>query len=139
MKKKHPLYDFFITLPDRLYPFAVTIEGKKVRGKESYQKQLETVLEKYGVGKLGYKLMAYRQACHLLGSLLFLASVTLIAQILFDSVTALYFLLVAAILAITYQEFYLHPRTHGQHLKKGVLDWVVWTAPLFIYAGIYLF
>ena len=139
MKKKHALYDFFITLPDRLYPFATVIDGKKVRGRRAYQKQLEAVLEKYGVGKLGYTLMAYRQVCHLLGSLLFLFSVTLIAHILFDSVTALYFLLAAAVLAITYQEFYLHPRTHGQHLKKGVLDWVVWTAPLFIYAGIYLF
>lgn len=134
-QKKPGLYNFLITLPDRLYPFATIVEGKKVRGSRSYQQQLERIFAEYGVGKLGVKLMAYRQTCHFVGSVLFIVCAAVLSHMLFGSNSGLYLMLAAAIVAITFQEFYLHPRTHGQGLKKGVLDWIAWTTPiaLFIY------
>lgn len=134
--KKKGFYHFITTVPDRLYPFAAVIEGKKVRGMRSYQRQLEVMVEKYGIEKLGYKLMTYRQAWHLIGSLSFIVVATIVSDMLFGSDTALYVLLGFAILAITYQEFYLHPRTHGQKIHKGVLDWAVWTLPILLFIGI---
>ncbi len=134
-KKKKGIYSFFITLPDRLYPFATTIKGKKVRGLKAYEVEVEKILHEYGVGKLGVKLMAYRQTCHFLGSILFIVCAAFLSHFLFGGNSGLYLMLAAAIVAITFQEFYLHPKTRGQAFKKGVLDWFAWTAPiaLFIY------
>jgi len=129
-KKATGAYEFFITLPDRLYPFAAEIEGKRVRGMLAYKKQLDHILEVYGAGKLGYKLMAYRQTCHFLGSILFILAAAILSHVLFGGTTGLYLMLAAAIVAISFQEFYLHPRRYNQTFRKGVLDWIVWTTPI---------
>ncbi|MBP9710905.1 MAG: hypothetical protein KBD50_01435 [Candidatus Pacebacteria bacterium] len=126
-------YEFVETLPDRFYPFANDINGRRIRGIRSYKKAVQRALKKNGVGRLGYKLMVYRQTFHFIGSLLFIVFATLISQDLFGSEAALYALLCMAIIALTYQEFYLHPRKYGQRVKKGVIDWCVWIAPMLVY------
>ena len=127
------IYFYFITLPDRLYPFKSQIEGQWVRGERSYEAAVDAALEKYGLGRLGYKLMFYRETFHFLGSLLFIGFATLLAKRLLGSEAALYALFGAAILALSYQEFYLHPREFGQHARKGITDWLVWVVPMVIY------
>ncbi len=126
-------YLYFITLPDRLYPFTSEIEGKLVRGQRSYEHTVNAALEKYGLGRLGYKLFLYREVFHFIGSVLFIIFATLVSQDLFGSDTALYVLLGAAILALSYQEFYVHPKTYGQHVQKGIADWLVWVVPMVAY------
>ena len=122
-----------MTLPDRLYPFRNEIEGKWVRGQRSYEQAVKQALEKYGLGRLGYKLMLYRETFHFLGSILFIVSATIISKNLFGSDAALYVLLLAAIVALAFQEFYVHPKSYGQKARKGIADWLVWVAPMVIY------
>jgi len=126
-------YAYFITLPDRLYPFACEVEGQWVRGRRSYEQALNRAIDTYGLGRLGYKLSLYRGVFHFIGSILFIFLATLISKTFFGSETALYVLFCAAIAALTYQEFYLHPKRYGQHLKKGVADWLTWVIPVVIY------
>jgi hypothetical protein len=126
-------YQYLVTLPDRLYPFKNEVEGESVRGRRSYEQAVNRALERYGLGRLGYKLMLYRETFHFLGSLLFIIFATVVARDLFGSETALYVLLAAAVLALTFQEFYVHPRSYGQHTKKGITDWSVWVVPMVIY------
>jgi hypothetical protein len=130
-------YRYLITIPDRLYPFKREIEGKWVRGQRSYEAAVNDALEKYGLGKLGYKLTLYRETFHFVGSLLFIVFATLIAKNLFGSDAALYVLLLLAMMALAYQEFYLHPRTYGQLARKGVTDWLVWAVPMIIYLTLF--
>lgn len=120
-------------LPDRLYPFKREVGGQWVRGQRSYEAAANDALERYGLGKLGYKLTLYRETFHFLGSLLFIVFSTLIARKLFGSDAALYVLLALAVMALSYQEFYLHPKTFGQHVRKGITDWLVWVVPMAIY------
>ncbi len=126
-------YAYFITLPDRLYPFASEIEGQWVRGRRSYEQALDRAIDAYGFGHLGYKLSLYREIFHLVGSILFIFLATLISKTFFGSDVALYILFFAAIAALSYQEFYLHPKRYGQHIKKGVVDWLTWVMPVVIY------
>lgn len=126
-------YTFIVTLPDRLYPFKNEIEGKWVRGQRSYEQAVNRALEQYGLGRLGYKLMLYRETFHFLGSILFIVSATFISKQLFGSDIALYVLLAAAVIALAFQEFYVHPKNYGQHTRKGVADWLVWVAPMVVY------
>ncbi len=127
-------YFYLITIPDRFYPFKSEIEGQWVRGQRSYEAAVKNALTQYGLGRLGYKLMLYRETFHFVGSLLFMVFATLVARDLFGSDAALYVLLVLAVLALSFQEFYVHPRTFGQHARKGVTDWLVWVGPMAIYA-----
>src|SRR3989344_7765710 len=117
-------YGYFLTLPDRMYPFACEVGGEWVRGRRSYEQAAARALENYGLGRLGYKLMLYRELFHFAGSILFIISATLISKILFGSEVALYVLLAAAIMALSFQEFYVHPKHYGQRARKGVIDWL---------------
>lgn len=126
-------YHYFLTLPDRFYPFKSEVEGQWVRGRRSYELALKQAVERYGFGREGYKLALYRELFHFLGSVLFIAFATLVSKDLFGSEAALYVLFFAAIIALSYQEFYLHPRTYGQHPAKGVADWLAWVMPMIIY------
>ena len=130
-------YSYCVTIPDRLYPFRSQIEGQRVRGQRSYQVSVEKAHSQYGLGKLGYKLTFYREVFHFLGSLLFIVFSTLVAKDLFGSDIALYVLLGAAVLALSYQEFYLHPKAYGQHPRKGMTDWLVWVAPMVAYLTLF--
>lgn len=134
-KERTGLYEYLVTFPDRLYPFSFRAKGKNVRGIASYNHELTLALKRYGKGHFGYKLVAYRETFHLIGSILFIIFAAGISTTLFGSDVALYVLLAAALLAITFQEFYVHPKTYGQLLPKGVVDWIAWVVPI----GLYLF
>lgn len=129
-------YLFFVTLPERLYPFKSRVRGEWVRGRRSYEKAMNEALRKYGIGKIGYKLLLYREVFHFFGSVLFIIAATVISNELFGSEKALYVLMGAAILAFGFQEFYMHPRTYGQRTQKGILDWLSWVVPMIVYAFI---
>ncbi len=134
----HDPYHFFITFPERIFPFATLIEGKKVRWRRSYDHRLAEIHERLGNGHFGLKLGAYREVCHVLGSGLFIALATLISHTLWGSNVALSVLFVAAMLAITFQEFYIQPRTYKQRFGKSVADWISWIVPLGVYLFVYI-
>ena len=127
------IYWLFVTLPDHFYPFANEINGRRIRGMRSYQKAVARALKKNGAGRMGYKLTLYRQTFHFAGSIIFIVLATFLAKNFFGSEVALYFLLYTAIVALNFQEFYLHPKRYGQHLKKGVIDWSFWVLPILFY------
>lgn len=133
MRALKKIYSFFITFPDRLYPFASEVEGKWVRGQRSYKQAVLRATRRYGTHRLGYKLTLYREIFHFLGSIFVIATSTILTKYFFGSDTALYFLLYAAIAALTFQEFYYHPKYYGQRMHRGVLDWSVWTLPMLIF------
>ena len=123
-RRTFALYHFFVTLPDRLYPFRTEIRGKWVRGVRSYNQRLAHAYKQYGRGHYGYALSLYRQAFHLAGSLILISMGAFFTSGL---------VLVLAIVGIGYQEFFLQRRTYRQLWKKGVADWLVWCAPVSIY------
>ncbi|MES2994622.1 MAG: hypothetical protein V4681_01110 [Patescibacteria group bacterium] len=127
------VYPFLITLPDRFYPFRNEIKGEWVRGKRSYDLALARARRRLGPGHFGYQVLAYRQACHLLGAVVLIIFATLVAKDLFGSDMALYLLLALAVLFISFQEFYLHPKYYGQLWRKSVADWAVWVAPIALF------
>lgn len=127
------MYLYCESMPDRLYPFTAEIEGRFVRGRESYKQAVERAMEKYGPNHLGYKLQFYRGAWHFMGSVLFIVFATLISQELFGSETAIYVLLGAAIFALFVQEFIYHPNRFKQSPRKGIADWLTWVIPMVLY------
>ena len=134
-KRRLGLYRALVTLPDRLYPFKTEVQGQWVRGIRSYNATFDRYQKAYGIGSYGFKLDAYRQIFHLAGSILFLAAAAYVSQSLLGKSDAIYALLVAAVLLISFQEFYLHRRMYRQLWTKGVIDWLAWCAPI----GLYLF
>lgn len=136
MKKKQALrrfYEYCESIPDRLYPFTSNIEGKFVRGYTSYKQTVERAKEKYGPNALGYRIEFYRAAWHFVGSVMLIIASTFIAKHLFGSETALYVLLVTAIVALFIQEFISHPSRYNQPMRKNFTDWLVWTLPVVAY------
>lgn len=125
-------YFFFMTLPDRLYPFKAQVDGQWVRGRRAYDEAVALQLE--NLHRLGYKLTLYRELFHFIGSIAFITVAALVSRIFLERDAALYVLFVAAILALAYQEFYVHPKLYDQHPQKGVLDWLVWVMPMAVYA-----
>ena len=130
LKRYLVFYSFWITLPNRFYPFSCLIDGKKVRGRIAYEQALNRIQELRGPGSYSYWLLMYRQIFHIVGAVLFIALSAFISHRLFGSEVALYVLLVTAVLVITVQEFYLHPRYYKQHLPKSVSDWLAWVIPI---------
>ncbi len=126
-------YTFIVSLPDLLYPFSCEVEGKRVRGRLAYEAARAKARELRGPGAYGYQILAYRQVFHVIGSILFIALATFVSHSLFGSETALFILFGAAVLVISVQEFYLHPRFYEQHLGKGVSDWLAWVVPIGTY------
>ncbi len=126
-------YGYFVTLPDRWYPFASKVGGRWVRGRRSYELVAARALKKRGLGRLGYKLILYRELFHFIGSVFVIVLATLLSKKIFGSDVTIYLLLYGAIVALTFQEFYVHPRHYGQRAGKGVLDWLVWVVPMVIY------
>lgn len=133
MQKIKGAYFYFVTLPDRLYPFACEIEGKLVRGRQAYEKAVADAFEKYGPNRLSYQLLVYRGTFHFFGSIVFMVLAILVAKDLFGSDIALYVLLGAAIISLSIQEFYVHPRRYGQLTQKGIADWATWVLPMAAY------
>ena len=137
MKKKRigDFYHALVILPDRAYPFKTKVEGQWVRGIRSYNAAVARYQRKYGVGRYGYKIAAYRQMFHLAGSLLVIYAATFLTLGLAGSRAALAVVLLLTTLLISYQEFFLQRRRYHQHWTKAVTDWLVWCAPM----GAYLF
>jgi len=126
-------YGYFITLPDRFYPFSCKVGGRWVRGRRSYEQAAARAFKMYGLGRLGYKLTLYRELFHFAGSVILIMSAAMISKTFFGSETALYVLLWTAIAALSFQEFYVHPKKYGQHVRKGVIDWFTWVVPIALY------
>ena len=137
MKRRRPggIYQFFITLPDRFYPFRQDVEGQWVRGMRAYEKAAARYERKYGHGHIGYGLNCYRSCFHVLGSIILIILATLIARDYYGSDAALYTLLALVVIGMAFQEFYLHPKRFRQLRQKGILDWLSWSVPI----GIYLY
>ena len=131
--KRTGLYHTLVVLPDRLYPFKTEVAGRWVRGVRSYNATFARYQQKYGIGHYGYKLGVYRQLFHLAGSILFLIGAAYLSQSFLGKSNAMYAFLVAAILLISFQEFYLHRRMYQQLWKKSVIDWLAWCVPIGIY------
>ena len=126
-------YHWLVMIPDRVYPFKTEIEGQWVRGRRSYDVALAQVERLYGHGHYGYKLTAYREVFHLIGSILFLMSAAYLSQSFFGSANAMYIFLAVAVGFISFQEFYLHRRMYQQLWRKGIIDWLSWCIPMGIY------
>lgn len=137
-KKRSGLYNALVILPDRLYPFKTNIQGQWVRGIRSYNATLARYERKYGMGHYGFKLEAYRQIFHLIGSILFLIISAYFSQSFFGKSEAIYAFLISAVFLISFQEFYLHRRMYQQLWKKSVIDWLAWCVPIWIYFFTYL-
>ncbi len=132
-KKRRGLYRSLVMLPDQLFPFQTEVEGQWVRGIRSYNATLARYQRMYGAGHYGYKLGAYRQFFHLAGSVLYLIAAADLSRTFFGSTAALYVFLAAALLLITFQEFYLHRRMYRQLWRKSFVDWLAWCIPIGIY------
>lgn len=131
-------YNFCVTIPDRLYPFVEEIDGERVRFRRAYTQALARVQDARGYGAYGAKLITYRGLWHVIGSVLFIVFATLVSKDLFGSDVALYVLLALATLALIVQEFYVHPRTHGQMKLHSLIDVLSWVVPFGIYLFIHL-
>ena len=129
------IYQFFITLPDRFYPFRAQVEGQWVRGRRAYEKAAAKYERKYGHGHIGFGLNCYRSCFHIVGSIILIVLATVIAREYIGSDRALYALLAVVVFGMAFQEFYLHPRRYKQLRRKGILDWLSWSVPI----GVYLF
>lgn len=132
-KKQSGLYHALVIIPDRVYPFQNLVGGELVRGIRSYNAALARYERKYGKGHYGFKLGAYRQLFHLGGSVLFLVLAAALSEEFLGGSEALYVLLVAAVLLISFQEFYLHRRMYEQLWRKGIVDWLAWCLPMGMY------
>jgi hypothetical protein len=137
-KRQRDPYHFCVTFPERVFPFASRIDGQKVRWRRSYEHRLEEIQKKLGEGRYGVTLGAYREAFHVLGAGLVILAATLLSHTLWGNNVALPVLFVVAMTVITFQEFYIQPRTYKQHFSKGVIDWFSWVAPLSLYFFLFL-
>lgn len=104
-----------------------------MRGKRSYDAALSRIRRRLGPGHFGYRVLMYRQLCHFLGAILLTILATFVAREFFGSEVALYVLLALAVMAISFQEFYLHPKYYDQLWRKSVADWMVWVTPIALF------
>ena len=132
-KKRTGLYHALVILPDRLFPFKTEIDGQWVRGIRSYNERLAAYQRAYGPGRYGFKLNAYRQFFHFLGSVAFLVIAAFLSSRYLGGTDAMYAFLIAAIALISFQEFYLHRRMYEQLWRKGIVDWLSWVVPMGVY------
>lgn len=133
MNKKRGFYTSLVALPDRLYPFSTEVGGRRVRGIRSYNAAFAKSERKYGRGHYGFKLNAYRQLFHFVCSIILIVAAVYVLQYDLGSTRALYTFLIAGVLFISFQEFYLHRRLYQQLWRKGILDWLSWCIPVGIY------
>jgi hypothetical protein len=132
-RSRFSLYHFIVTFPDRAYPFASLIEGDRVRWMRSYEHRLQLIQRRLGKGRYGLRLGAYRELWHIIGAGLLILLATFLSHLLWGSNAALPVMFIAAMVVITYQEFVLQPRVYQQRLGKGIMDWMSWAAPLYVY------
>ncbi len=131
-------YQFVVTIPDRIYPFAEEIEGQKVRFRRAYDHALARIQTERGYGSYGAWLITYRSVCHVVGAILFIGVSTFVSQQLFGSDVALYILLILASFALIFQEFYLQPQSHGQMKFHSAVDLMSWVVPFGVYVSLHI-
>ena len=131
-------YDFLVSIPNRIYPFAEDIEGQKVRFRRAYNQALARIQEQRGYGSYGAWLITYRGVCHVVGAILFIGFATLVSKELFGSDIALYVLLLLASFALIAQEFLLQPRTFGQMRLHSMVDVMSWVVPFGVYVVMHM-
>lgn len=127
------IYNFILTIPDRLYIFPSIINGKKEYFLSSYN-YTKNICDKASETTYCIKILVWREFFHLLGSLFFIL-IAHYANKIFQSTVVGLVILIAVVGWITFQEFYLHPTFYGQHVTKGIIDWLVWVTPI----GVYMF
>ncbi|MEZ4103352.1 MAG: hypothetical protein R3B55_02220 [Candidatus Paceibacterota bacterium] len=127
-------YDYLITFPERLYPFnEKTKEGKVLSGERAYaylkEKNIKEFDDAYSLK--APKLLLWRALFHFSGSVLivFIADQMIKHMSFFNGFS----LLVLTIICITAQEFYLHPHYYDQKPQKGIIDFITWMLPIFLY------
>ncbi len=126
-------YDYFVTVPDRFYPFTEEIEGERVRWQQAYDQALAKVQEKHGYGHYGPALIFYRNIFHVIGAVLFVFFSALISHDLFGSEGALYLMFFFAAGGILYGEFVIQPKKLGQKTFHAFIDWFSWVVPMVVY------
>lgn len=131
-------YDFLVSIPDRIYPFAEEVEGQRVRFRRAYDQALARVQQQRGYGTYGAWLITYRGVCHVVGAMLFIGVSTFVSKQLFGSDVALYVLLVLASFALIFQEFVLQPKTFGQMKVHSLLDLMSWVVPFCVYVFMHI-
>jgi hypothetical protein len=129
----HRFHLYLESIPDRLYPFTSEIEGTLVRGRASYQRTMQKAFLQYGQNQLGFRLIFYRSIFHIIGSIIFIFVATAFSQYWFGSEAAVVTFLVAAMIALFIQEFFVHPKRYGQPLYKSFADWLTWAVPMMLY------
>lgn len=128
------LYNLLLQIPDKLYPFSLTVNGDKLSGIEAYKARIQTCTEKFGSPFVCKDIFLYREAFHLIGALIVITIAYGIEKILALPLASVVFLGIF-VLFITVQEAYIHPHYYHQLWWKGLVDWLMWCAPI----GIYLF
>jgi len=127
------VYGYFLTFPDKLYPFSEEIEGERVRWQQAYDQALAKVQEKHGYGHYGPALIFYRNVFHLIGAVLFVFFSALISHDLFGSEGALYLMFSFAAGGILYSELFVQPKLLGQKTFHAFIDWFSWVVPMVVY------
>ena len=126
------LYSLLLETPDRLYPFTTTVNGKTLTGIEAYHARILICTEKFGSPFVCRDIFLYREAFHLIGALIVIAIAYGIEKIFASPLAGIAFLGVFVLL-ITVQEAYIHPHYYHQLWWKGLVDWLMWCAPIGIY------
>ncbi len=127
---KH-IYNFILTIPDRLFLLPSKINGENEYFLASYNHTKNLCQQFVGSGYCK-KILVWRELFHFLGALLFILVAVAMERVFKSSVPSLV-VLGGVIAWITFQEFYLHPTFYNQTFTKGIIDWFVWVVPIVLY------
>ena len=131
MKK---IYEYFTTLPERLYPFTEVDEDKEIlTGQNAYAFVVRTTRRLYheAYTTQAPKILIYRELFNLLGSLIAI-SITNFLITRFSILNGVIFL-AFVVYFISLQEFHIHPKYYKEIMLKSIIDWAVWMVPILIY------
>lgn len=125
------IYNFILTIPDRLYLLPSDIDGKRQYFLASYN-HTKGLCEEFAGSGYCREILVWRELFHFLGAL-FCIGIAIALERLFKTPAAGLILLGAVVLWITFQEFYLHPTFYDQKFIKGMIDWLVWIVPIALF------
>lgn len=128
------IYNYLLTIPDRLYPFRViNDEGVILFGQSAYDYEMKRNRRLFGYEftMRSPKVFVYREVFHLLASI-FLVYVAHILGKNFGTLNGIAFIILI-VTSISFQEFYIHPKYYHQRTVKTITDWVVWMVPVLVY------
>lgn len=125
------IYNFILTIPDRLYLIPSEINGKKEYFLASYNHTKKICQEFAGSGYCR-EILIWRELFHFLGAIFFIFLSIGLEKIFKTSFAGL-IVLGMVVVWITFQEFYLHPTFYSQSFSKGIIDFLVWVVPIALY------